>query len=137
MPRAAASKFSQNGSVSTIPPSTTSVVHTTPYARRPADVGSRIHTTTAATSRPATTGYDHELIAYITPTESPAASASATERQATSPRGPAIATCSANASASTVNGIASTWAWRSPSVNENDGISLIVSLITRETPNQS
>ena len=106
-------------------------------AAPPALRGSRSHITTAPTSSPAAIGYDHELIAYRTPTASPAASASATPRSTASPRGPAIATCSAKASATTVNGSASTCACRSPSRNENHGNSLIVPGITREGANQS
>ena len=93
--------------------------------------------TTAAASTPAATGYDHELIAYSEPTASAAASASATDRHSTSPRGPRSAIWSANASASTVKGSAITCACRSPSVNENDGNSLIVPGITRDGSNQA
>src|SRR5919107_102688 len=86
---------------------------------------------------PAATGYDQELMAYSAPTDNPIVSASSTARQTTSPRGPRSAICNANASASTVNGSATTWACRSPSTNENDGNSLIVSGITREGSNQA
>src|SRR4051812_42761859 len=91
----------------------------------------------ASASSPAATGYDHELTAYSAPIASPAASASATPRQTASPRGPRSATCSANASATSVNGIASTCACRSCSRKENHGNSLIVPVITREGANQS
>ena len=63
IPRAAGSKFSQKGSTSTNPASSTSTVQTAPNARRPSADGPRIQITTAAISRPAPTGYDHELIA--------------------------------------------------------------------------
>src|SRR3954452_11482463 len=137
MPCEGGSKFSQNGSSSTTLPTSTSTSQTRPKARLPAADESVAHAATASTRMPAASGYDHELIAYSAPSDSAAASASATDRSATSPRGPAIPTCSANASASSVNGSARTCAWTSPSVNENAGNSLIVSLITREGANQS
>src|SRR3954454_19063648 len=126
------SKSSQNGSRSTTLPISTSASQTRPNPRLPAADGSVAQAATASTRMPAASGYDHELIAYSAPTDSAAASASATERSTTSPRGPASATCRAKASASGVNGSASTCAWTSPSVNEKAGNSLIVSLITRE-----
>src|SRR4051794_29314056 len=131
------SKSSQNGSSSTTLPSSTSASHTSPKPRRPAAAGSCSQTPTASTRIPAASGYDQELIAYRAPMARAAGSASATDRSATSPRGPASATCSANASASSVNGSASTCAWTSPSVNENAANSLIVFSMTREGANQS
>ena len=134
IPRASGSKSSTNGRISTKLATSTSPSQTSGKPRGPP---LRSHTTTAAASTPAATGYDHELIAYSIPTASAAANASATARHSRSPRGPDSATCIANASASTVNGSASTCACRSPSRNENDGNSLIVSGITRDGANQS
>jgi hypothetical protein len=126
-----------NGRISTKLPTRTSTSQITPNSRRFSLAGSRSQTITDAASTPAATGYDHELIAYSTPIASAAASASQTARHTTSPRGPTSATCSANASASTVNGSASTCAWRSPRMNEKLGNSLIVFGITREGSNHA
>src|SRR4051794_9451699 len=136
MPLDSGAKFKMNGRIRTTLATSTSTSQTTANPRRSGPTP-RSHTITAATSTPAATGYDHELIAYSAPTASPQASASATARQSTSRRGPLSATCRAKASASTVKGSASTCACRSPNVNENDGNSLIVFGITREGSNQA
>ena len=51
--------------------------------------------------------------------------------------GPSSQTCATNASASSDSGIAITCACRSPTSNEKNGNSLIVSGITRDCANQS